>query len=509
MAIAALRVVPPTVELSSGESQVFEAYGEDGKPAGNLKWSVAREGVGTIVPESGVYSAPARAYRSRRLAVVAKQIDDKGIETGRGSAVVDIDQSRTWIPLLGGGWIVFFVLLLLTLLLRWQDLCPQCEPSGLLISPPVVTLSRGQAQQFLTNATVTWTNTVNLAGLYIAPAAIDAEQVVTVTATSKSDPEQSAMGIVRLSPVAGLTILPSKVTVNPGQEVQLTASVTGAAAMTPIWLPPAAGTITPDGKYTAPNVRQPQAIVVLAQAQIPASGITPASTLLAGALVSVVETRPGPCDAPGSTIWRLILLVAWVGALGGLTHAMGSFGTYVGNRELKPSWLWWYGLKPVLSAAVAVLVFLVFRAGLAPDLGLATGDCLKVAGFAGLVGLFAEPATVKLKDIFDAFFTPRRDPREDKSGQVAASTPPQIRSVDPKTLKAGNAAVLQIAGANFADGCVVRIGPESFLPRRISSSALEVSVPANVLKPATHTVVVFNKPPAGDASQSERIIVEA
>jgi hypothetical protein len=86
----------------------------------------------------------------------------------------------------------------------------------------------------------------------------------------------------------------------------------------------------------------------------------------------------------GSPLWRLILLAALVGALGGVAHAVGSFGTYVGNRELVASWLWWYSLKPVLSAAVSVLVFLAFRTGLGvTDLALSSNDCLAVAGVAG------------------------------------------------------------------------------------------------------------------------------
>jgi len=36
----ALRVAPSEVELKPGESQAFEALGEDGKPVNGIKWSV-------------------------------------------------------------------------------------------------------------------------------------------------------------------------------------------------------------------------------------------------------------------------------------------------------------------------------------------------------------------------------------------------------------------------------------------------------------------------------------
>jgi hypothetical protein len=267
------------------------------------------------------------------------------------------------------------------------------------------------------NAGATWTNTVNAGGLYVAPTSIDSEQTVTVTATSTSDPKQSATAVVRQSPAGGLVVVPSRASVTAGDKVQLSAVSTGTAIAPPTWLAPSAGTIDASGVYTAPSDKHPQAVTILAQSQTPANGSTPGATLLAGALISIVPGAVDPCETPTAELWHVLMLVALVGALGGLTHAMGSFGTFVGNRELKASWLWWYALRPTLSSAVAVLVFLVFRAGLgAPDIGLAAGDCLKVAGFAGLVGLFAEPATVKLKDIFEAIFTPRSDPREDKLG---------------------------------------------------------------------------------------------
>jgi hypothetical protein len=204
------------------------------------------------------------------------------------------------------------------------------------------------------------------------------------------------------------------------------------------------------------------------------------------------------------------MLVALVGALGGVTHAIGSFGTYVGNDDLKRTWLWWYALKPALSALVSVLVFFVFRAGLgAPDLGLATGECLKVAGFAGLVGLFAEQATVKLKDIFEAIFTPRSDPREDKTGQDETNLP-EIVGVDQDEISMGSAeTTVRIFGKNFADACVVSAGGRAVKTNRISTTKIKVTIPADLLKSeGTLAVTVFNKPPTGDASKPVSITVK-
>ena len=43
----------------------------------------------------------------------------------------------------------------------------------------------------------------------------------------------------------------------------------------------------------------------------------------------------------------LLLLVLLAGFLGSFLHAAQSYSEYVGNRELKRSWAWWYSLPPV------------------------------------------------------------------------------------------------------------------------------------------------------------------
>lgn len=499
-----LTVVPASVELTAGDSQIFEARDQNGLLVSDVTWSVPTKRGGTIGTD-GTYAAPSSVYRARRVAVLARRLDGNKV-TAQGRAEINLDPARSWVPFFGGLWIVLFFAFLGSLLVLWNELCPQCSPPRLLISPPIVTLSAGQAQQFVASAAATWTNSVNAAGLYVAPSSIEAEQLVTVTATSESDPRQSATGVVRHSPTGGLSVVPSRVTVKAGEQVRLTASVTGSGVLAPTWLTPSAGAITTEGVFTAPSDSGTQSITVLAEAR---TTTTPASTLLAGALVTVTPEVPSPCE-PEVQLWRVILLVAWVGAMGGLTHAMGSFGTYVGNRELKASWLWWYALRAPLSAAVAVLVFLVFRAGLgAPDLGLAAGDCLKIAGFAGLVGLFAEPATVKLKDVFEAIFTPRRDPREDKAGQTTTATIPEIANIDPKQISTASGGTLRISGRNFAEGCVVQIGRTTFATKRTSAAALEVEVRTNQLTAGKHPLVVINRPPSGDASKPEELTVTA
>jgi hypothetical protein len=204
-------------------------------------------------------------------------------------------------------------------------------------------------------------------------------------------------------------------------------------------------------------------------------------------------------------------MAALLGALGGLVHGLGSFATFVGNREFKSSWVWWYFLKPFLAAAVAVLVFLIFRAGLGtPDLGLSASDCLKVAAFAGLVGLFADPATLKLKDVFETLFTPRNDPRRDKAGKKNgdAAARPVVTEAKVEGGTQGERKVVRILGEGFAPGCAVMVDGTAATVTSNSPTEIKVELARPLAPNATFEVVVYNKPPAGEGSEARSFKVE-
>lgn len=99
---------------------------------------------------------------------------------------------------------------------------------------------------------------------------------------------------------------------------------------------------------------------------------------------------------------RLLIIVAVVGALGSFIHSASSFATYLGNRSLKESWLWWYLLRPCIGMALAVILFFVVRGGL-----LATGtDAADVSPFgvaavAGMAGMFSKKTADKLQEVFE------------------------------------------------------------------------------------------------------------
>src|SRR5579871_2467689 len=101
---------------------------------------------------------------------------------------------------------------------------------------------------------------------------------------------------------------------------------------------------------------------------------------------------------------RFLLVVAVSAALGSYVHAATSFASYVGNKTLSRSWLWWYALRPTIGVALALIFYFVIRGGLLTT--TSTGDISPFGATAlgGLVGMFSKQATDKLRETFDNLF---------------------------------------------------------------------------------------------------------
>ncbi len=167
------------------------------------------------------------------------------------------------------------------------------------------------------------------------------------------------------------------------------------------------------------------------------------SVILAGFVV-VLWPLTGQDEADREV--GLILIVLLTGALGASVHATTSFATFVGNRTLKGSWMWWYTLRPVIGAALAVIFYFVIQGGL---LSL-VGDTEKVnayalAAIAGLVGMFSKQATDKLRDLFDNLFKTdkgdehRGDKLTEKLARPVAEIMLKIQEITTYTIPEGKA----------------------------------------------------------------------
>jgi hypothetical protein len=99
------------------------------------------------------------------------------------------------------------------------------------------------------------------------------------------------------------------------------------------------------------------------------------------------------------------VMIAFAGALGGMVHSLRSLAVYVGNRELRWSWVPFYFLKPVLGAALATVLYFVFRAGLfSSSSSTAQTSPYGFAAIAAFAGLFTDQAVEKLKKVAEELF---------------------------------------------------------------------------------------------------------
>ena len=140
-------------------------------------------------------------------------------------------------------------------------------------------------------------------------------------------------------------------------------------------------------------------------------------------VVAIVQCWPSSVTQRGSAsplsqahflIWsfsisdeaRLILIIVLAGALGGQVRSIRSLAWYVGNKELKRSWLLQYMLTPFVGATLAIVTYFVIRGGFFS--ANTTAQQTSIYGFAGLaslVGIASEPVALKLKAVAETLFT--------------------------------------------------------------------------------------------------------
>ena len=136
-------------------------------------------------------------------------------------------------------------------------------------------------------------------------------------------------------------------------------------------------------------------------------------------------TPPGTSQAIRlSAEARLILLVFLLGGLGGAIASFNSLANYRGEGALTKSWFLHYLVSPWLGAGVAMLMYLVLRAGFFPGSSdQVEGSAIPwgIVAIAGLTGLFYDKSLLKLQQVFTTVFNPQ-DQRGGKLGQLAIGT---------------------------------------------------------------------------------------
>jgi hypothetical protein len=169
---------------------------------------------------------------------------------------------------------------------------------------------------------------------------------------------------------------------------------------------------------------------------------------------------------------NLILLVAVAGALGGFIHALRSMAWYAGNRALKWSWVAFYVLLVPVSALMAVVFYLVLRAGLVSTQGSTAGvSPYGVTAIAALVGLFSSQAAEKLKQVFETLLTKAQTGKDH-----TPSNPASITGVSPNHGPPGTS--VTIRGRGLSGAIEARFGTVAAdAPDIRSDTKLNVVVP--------------------------------
>jgi hypothetical protein len=156
----------------------------------------------------------------------------------------------------------------------------------------------------------------------------------------------------------------------------------------------------------------------------------------------------------------LLLLALIMGAIGGYVHATTSFVSYVGNRQFKASWGWWYALRALIGAALALLAYVALRGGFLTGNSTTTTaniDAYGVATVSGLVGLFSKQATDKLEEVFNTAFRTGSGIGDSQRKDSITPEAPSVNALDPASFSIANPKPIVIKGAGFNRAAVVKL----------------------------------------------------
>jgi hypothetical protein len=163
-------------------------------------------------------------------------------------------------------------------------------------------------------------------------------------------------------------------------------------------------------------------------------------------------------DRPITAEQRLLLLVVLAGALGSLLHALRSMGWYIGQRELRWSWIAYYAAMPFTGAILGFVFYVVVRAGFFSQASPSGSENLfGFVAVAALVGLFSQQAVAKLKEIAETILT-----KPETGKDPAAGAEPAVTAVRVEARAAGAAAdALVVTGTGFTARSSVEVNGES------------------------------------------------
>jgi hypothetical protein len=167
---------------------------------------------------------------------------------------------------------------------------------------------------------------------------------------------------------------------------------------------------------------------------------------------------------------RLLVLSILFGILGASAHSVASLSSWIGTRKAEGDWGMWYLVRPPVGAALAVITYLIIRAGLIQGAGI---NDFGVGAVSALVGLMTVQMTNKLRDIFDSLFGITKANAD--RGEHPARSIPEIELVPERTkLKPGDKIALK-AKVTKSDGKAAANAEVTF--SAIKTNVIEIESP--------------------------------
>lgn len=204
---------------------------------------------------------------------------------------------------------------------------------------------------------------------------------------------------------------------------------------------------------------------------------------------------------------RLLELILILGALGACLHGLTSLAEYIGNKNFQKSWVLWYLLRPFVGGILALIIYIVIRGGLLPQVKSSESFYL-MAALAGLTGLFSKQALYKLSDIFDTIFQSKKEEKlRDKL--ISGHPVPVIKSINPTTITVNSKnQSISVTGSQFIEESIVKVGDNDCKTEFKDDKNLTAKLEDSWLKSATELEIsVFNPEPGGGKSHSFKLTV--
>ncbi|HKG13748.1 MAG TPA: hypothetical protein VKB12_10420 [Pyrinomonadaceae bacterium] len=205
---------------------------------------------------------------------------------------------------------------------------------------------------------------------------------------------------------------------------------------------------------------------------------------------------------------RLLFVVMLAAALGSFVHSATSFVSYVGNKKLGRSWVWWYLLRPFIGLTLALIFYFVFRGGFitagvnnAGDAAASFINPFGVAALAGLVGMFSKVAADKLDEVFTTLFRPAPGEGDAKRGDKLESSAPTVTAINPPAYTLSSPQDAVVTGVNFVETSEIHLDGKVYKDVYTNSSTLTFR-PEQATRTGDLTLLVINPPPGGGRSNT-------